>query len=295
MNGISFIIITNGKKYDITLESIASITQNVSGKIPYEIILSGDVNKFKDISGITLNHIAELAKVGNLSAMRNRGAEISKYDILFFLDDDVVLDEQWYDNFKKYSEENNFDVYATRMLLPNGDRCWDRAVVFKSYQSMVNYNHNKYDQNLYQTGTYLIIKRDVFMKLKFDETILYYGGVSIDGNIPVNEDVDFSRRLYNAGYCIDFDPNNTIHHIDHTLVQINNVSVKIDDQFNENTPDRGSFWTRYEDIVYMYQEYLGRLPDQEGLARYLFDDKLSSDEIRHALSTSQEHYAYINK
>lgn len=295
MNGISFIIITNGKKYDTTLESIASIIKNVDGKIPYEIILSGNIKKFK-IPNIKFKNIPEMAKIGNLSAMRNQGADISIYDILFFLDDDVVLDDLWYDNFKKYSDNNEFDVYATKLLLPNGDRCWDRAVVFKSYQSMVNYNHNKYDQNLYQTGTYMIIKRDVYMKLKFDETILYYGGkVHNEGDIAENEDVDFSRRLYNAGYCIDFDPNNAVHHIDHTLVQINNVVVKKTEEFNENTLDRGSFWTRYEDIVFMYQQHLGRLPDQDGLARYLFDNKLSSNEINHILSTSQEHYDYINK
>jgi hypothetical protein len=152
--------------------------------------------------------------------MRNRGAEIAQYDILFFMDDDVLLSDVWYNNFLKFNNNNDWTVYSCRLLLPNGDRCWDRAVVFRDIHTLVSYEHDKHDENLYQTGTFLVIYKNIFNQIKFDETLNYYSEELL------NEDVVFSKKLYELGYCIDFDKENYITHCDESLIQMNNIVVK---------------------------------------------------------------------
>jgi hypothetical protein len=286
ITGISFIIITNGAKSDITHESIRLIRNTMTDTIPYEIILSGDVSKFTSDTDLIFYECPELASSGNLSAMRNRAADISKYDLLVFLDDDVWLSDDWYTRLKLFSESNPFDVYSNKILLPDGGRYWDRAVIFDTVQVMVRYSHDKNDPNLYQTGTYLVIQRDVFMKIKFNENILYYSG-SKDSKLKVNEDVDFSRRLYQAGYCIDFDETNIVYHRDFRVVQTgSNVQVKTE-QLLSSWGDI-SIWTRYEQIFYLYKKYLKRLPDADGFRRYLLDNTLSEVQIEEILRDSEE-------
>lgn len=284
IGGISFIIITNAKKYELTLSVLNRITENVQDKIPYEIIMVGDISNFQENKNIKFLGRPDLASTGQISIMRNLGAENSQYEILFFLDDDVMLEKDWYEKFNSF--ETNFDIYANKMLLPNGDRCWDKAVLFGGCHTLVDYEHDKYDHNLYQTGTYLVIKRDVFFNIKYNEEIGYYGG-KINGE---NEDVDFSKRLYAAGYHIEFDKNNTVFHMDNTLIQNYNVVVKRNEtEFTDSTPNRQYFLTRYEKIYNLYINLFDRKPDDEGFKRYLMDEKLSIEEIENIFKNSEEY------
>ena len=284
-NGISFIIITNGKKNDITLTSIDSIKNTMRNGCSYEIIISGDIEKFKTLEGVSLLDYKNLAATGNLSAMRNRGAESAKYEILFILDDDVVLEDTWYSNFKEYAKNNVFDVYACRFLLPDGGRYWDKAVLFDSYQTLVDYDHDATDRNLYQTGGLLIIKKDVFLKIKFNEDVLYYNSNSAGCDVKVNEDVDFSRRLYGSGYCINFDKNNIVYHLDNSIFS-NGTVVCRKTELNEQSTTQNTK-SRYEYIYDLYKTCLNRAPDSEGLRSYLFSE-LSVEQIKNALTESDE-------
>ena len=283
MNGISFIIITNGKKFDITIKSINSIVDTMTSKLPYEIILIGDIEKYRFLSNITLLDFKNLADTGNLSAMRNRGAEASKYNVIAITDDDIIFDKSWYDNLVKFSLSNDWEVYSCKLLSPDGSRCWDKAVVFDEYQSLVSYSHNKHDKNLYQTGGYLVIKKNVFLKLKFDENITYYS------NGLVNEDVDFSRRLYENGYHIEFDEFNSVYHEDTSLIQIqhNIIRKENSDQISELPVGL----SRYEEIYNAYVEVLNRVPDDSGFKEYLINTEYSIEYILNILLNSNEYKA----
>lgn len=281
---ISFIIITNGKKYDVTVKAIDSIKSTMGSSL-YEIILIGNIEKFQTIPNIILIDRQDLANSGNVSAMRNIGAEVSNYDILTFLDDDVILHKNWFNNFKTYDENNNYSVYANKILLPDGGRYWDRAVIYKTYQSLVSYSHDKYDKNLYQTGTFMVIKKCVFNDIKFDENIKYYSGNKLECKPKINEDVDFSQRLYNKGYCIDFDVNNTVYHYDYTVIQVGSrVVIK-------NLQEKSilnSELSRYEYVRNLYLEILKRIPDESGLDTYLLNDTIGIESLKNILLNSKE-------
>lgn len=283
MIAITFIIITNGKKFDITVQVISRIIETMGPNRLYEILVVGDTSKYSELKNIVCVDAKDFANSGNLSAMRNLGAELAKYDTLVMLDDDILLGKNWYDNLVTFSDNNPWQVYACKIISPDGSRCWDKAVVFSQYQSLVSYSHNKFDKNLYQTGGYVVIKKAVFLNIKFNEKITYYS------NGLVNEDVDFSRRLYQSGYHIEFDQNNTVYHKDPSLIQLKHVVVKKEhpDQLSE-LPDTPS---NYELVYEAYRNILGREPDSEGLYEYLINAPCPHNIVKVLLESSE----YKNK
>ena len=281
MDGISFVIITNGKKFDTTTRAINSIIDTINNKLAYEIILVGDTEKYKSLSKAILLDYKNLANTGNLSAMRNRGAEIAKYDTIVITDDDILFDKYWYSNLAKFSLNNDWDVYSCKLLSPDGSRCWDRAVVFGEYQSLVEYSHNKYDKNLYQTGGYLVIKKNIFLKLKFDESITYYS------NGLINEDVDFSKRLYQNNYHIEFDEFNSVYHEDDSLIQVQHNIIRKENL--DQVSELPTCLSRYEQVYNAYINILHRLPDESGFREYLINTQYPIDTIVKILTDSDEH------
>lgn len=286
IEGISFIIITNGKRSAITMKVIDSIQTTMENKIPYEIIIVGDVEKYNQVNATLLDY-KSLADSGNLSAMRNRGAEQATYDVLVIVDDDIIFHPAWFDNLATFSSQNTWTVYSCKLLMPDGGRYWDKAIVFDHYHSLVNYQHDKYDSNLYQTGGYLVIKKEAFLKIRFNENITFYSA------LLYNEDVDFSRRLYANNYHIEFDSNNTVYHEDDRYVQLyNNVQRKNNcenfDGLNQE------YITRYEAVYNLYLTHLGRRPDESGLLHYL-ESKRSIEEIENILLSSDEYRSMEKK
>ena len=92
---------------------------------PYEIIISGDVENFRSIEGVVLVDTPEDADNGRLAKLRNNAGEKAQYDILVFVDDDLVFDKNWGRRICEYTSE--WDILGHRVLLPNGGRYWDRA------------------------------------------------------------------------------------------------------------------------------------------------------------------------
>lgn len=210
VNGVSFCISTNAKKIDKTLKSIRSIinTANNSQFKDYEIIVAGVVEPFKNNKQVIVAPAEKEANTGMLPKLRNIAAAKSKYDVIVFLDDDIIFEDDWMETFINYSLKNAWNILGNKILLPNGGRCWDRATYFP--HTMVDYEHRSDDKSLYQTGGFWIIRKEVFDIHKWDETITFYA--SNEGKI--NEDIEFSKRLIRNGYELSFDKDNTVWHLD---------------------------------------------------------------------------------
>lgn len=210
INGISFCISTNGKKIDKTSKSIKSIinTANNAGFKDYEIIIAGVVEPFKNNKHVITVPAETEANTGMLPKLRNIAAAKSKYDVIVFLDDDIIFEDDWIETFINYSLKNAWNILGNKILLPNGGRCWDRATYFP--HTMVDYDHPSDDKSLYQTGGFWIIRKEVFDIHKWDETITFYASK----NGKINEDLEFSKRLIDLGYELSFDKDNTVWHLD---------------------------------------------------------------------------------
>ena len=207
---------------------------------PYEIIISGDVENFRSIEGVVLVDTPEDADNGRLAKLRNNAGEKAQYDILVFVDDDLVFDKNWGRRICEYTSE--WDILGHRVLLPNGGRYWDRATY--NPHSLIDYDAENYPGTLYQSGAFWIIKKRVYDIEKWDSSIAYDPDTSSGlplaarGRGAINEDIEYSFRLQNRGFTISFDKENLIWHDDDQYVEDNSTKrvITLSDAKREGVP-----------------------------------------------------------
>lgn len=212
---INFCIATNGKKQQITHIGITSIVNTCKkAGVDFEIVVCGNAEPFeylKNNSFIKLLNYKNEAETGQLAKLRNLAVYSDNYDILVFLDDDIIFSSDWAENLLSYNSTNSWEVLGNRILMPNRDRYWDRAVIrFNGLHHMVSYDYPDCDPELYQTGCFWIVKKELFDQHKWDENIKYYAS----HNGGINEDVEYSRRLSSNGYKFKFNVNGLVWHWD---------------------------------------------------------------------------------
>ena len=143
----------------------------------YEIILAdaGSTDKTVEIAG---KHQCKIIKGGLPAAGRNNGAKVAKGDLLFFLDADTVLPENF---FKKAFEE--FD----KRKLDLGSFCLVPLPKSKLSYFLINLFYNQYivlfENALVHAAVGIMVKKDIFEKT---------GG--FDEDVKLAEDHYFARR-----------------------------------------------------------------------------------------------------
>jgi hypothetical protein len=150
-----------------------------------------------------------------LGLLRNQACRSAKYPILAVLDDDLILDSDFIKGIENFGDD--WDVMCPKVLNPDGSRYWDWREVTENGQRMVDY-HIVDAGNMVPPGCCILLKREVFECIQWDETIPYY-------TAPF-EDIDFSRRLHAAGYICKMNPLSTVHHNDPRYYQVGDVVGK---------------------------------------------------------------------
>jgi GT2 family glycosyltransferase len=148
-----------------------------------------------------------------LGDLRNQAARAGSAEIIVFVDDDIVFPETWGQRLRQFTDRFAWFVLANRILLPDGNRYWDRATIHP--HCLVSYDHPVDNPQLYQCGCFMVIKRQVFERFQWDESIPIYA----ERSGGVNEDVEYSQRLIANGYQIVFDRENYVWHWDENYVQ----------------------------------------------------------------------------
>lgn len=228
MNNLSFTfgIVTDGYNDHYIKETIKSIEEN---NIPeYEIIIVGN-SSIKPTNNINIYKFDESIIKGWTTRKKNIIIENAKYDILVIMHDYIKLNNNWYEGFLKYGD--NFDWCINPIVNTNGIRYRDYTLfphtvdssqyrieqspfVFDflhatyspgdidyyfynncllPYDFENNININKY---MYISGAYFIIKREIALKHKLDETLSHGRG----------EDLEYSKRLHYYGHIIKCNP-----------------------------------------------------------------------------------------
>ena len=196
MESFTFGIITDGKEPAKTARLMASIRAQ---EIPlYEILIAGEVpTLISEMADLTLP-MADAARLGRLGAMRNRIAEKAGGDIIVLLDDDLWLHSGWYAGMLYYGFD--FDVLSCVILNPDGSRFWDWKTHKNGYNVNVPYDYRGDDISL--TGGLIIARDRVLQQISWDWLRGFYQA----------EDVDFSNKLRDAGFRIDFNPYSVVTH-----------------------------------------------------------------------------------
>tara|TARA_Y100000114_G_C11762290_1_gene330518 strand:- start:681 stop:2723 length:2043 start_codon:yes stop_codon:yes gene_type:complete len=214
---ISFCIPTNGKK-PIKTKLLLNSIKNCMKDFEHEIIICGVVEPFKDIKGIKTISQENDANTRKVSKLRNSAASASKSDIIVWCDDDIILDEMWLESTLKFTKSNGWHVLGNKILNPDGSRCWDRAVIHP-VQKLVEYNHPEYDSSLYQTSGFFAVRKEVFEKVKWDETKLVHSDKDPEPDTP--EDVQYSFDLISSGFNLSFNSDATVWHYDDKYTELN--------------------------------------------------------------------------
>jgi GT2 family glycosyltransferase len=133
------------------------------------------------------------------SNARNFGVNKASGEYIFFIDDDVILPEDYFTKYFDYIQANyKVDAVAGMVL------GLDKAINY----SLSKIYHNKYFGHLFRPVNYayplttsdlgtcnMLIKKDVFLQLAgFDTTLLRF------------EDSDFSTRFLKAGHISHYEP-----------------------------------------------------------------------------------------
>jgi GT2 family glycosyltransferase len=121
----------------------------------------------------------------------------------------MIIGKNWLKNTLLYSDKNGWQVLGNRILNPDGTRHWDRAKLGNP-QILVDYKHPSYDKDLYQTSGFILVRKQVFQKVKWDENCLIWS--SKEGK--TSEDVQFSLDLKENGYLLDFNSSSCVWHND---------------------------------------------------------------------------------
>ena len=103
---------------------------------------------------------------------------------------------------------------------PDGTRHWDRATL--KPHKMVDYDHPQYDKNLYQTSGFIMVRREVFENVRWDDDCL----VRANEEGKLSEDVKFSLDLARAGYQLSMNSNSTVWHNDDSYTQVSDYCLK---------------------------------------------------------------------
>ena len=207
--GYSFCIITNGKRPEKLAREIQSIR---ALNLPaFEILLGGDVPP--GIPDVRIVPLPDAAAAGRLGEMRNRLIWETWYDHIVVADDDMIFHEDFHDGLRAFGE--NYDVLCVRILNPDGTRFWDWATCGgPTGHRLLAYN--EHDPYVYPTGGLCVMKAAVSERVAWDDSRGFYQG----------EDVDFARRLREAGIRIKFCRYSTVTHDDPGYTQVDDAVLR---------------------------------------------------------------------
>ena len=146
----------------------------------------------------------------NPSENRNYGIKKAKGDIIYFLDDDAIVDKNILKNAEEFFNKYNVDIVGGPQLTPKDDsffaKIFGTAIesFWGSYKMADRYrrgNLNLDANELSLTSANCFVKRNVFNKIKGFDVRLWPG-----------EDPEFFSRAKKASLNIAYSPNLIIYH-----------------------------------------------------------------------------------
>lgn len=199
IHNVSVIIVTYNRKFECEKSITSLISQSC---LPMEIIVIDDGSS----KPFEFNH--PLVKVFRnpfelgLSASRNIGVKLCRGDIIAFIDDDAIADDDWVKNIRHAVQEYDADIVGGPVLplfLSKVPEWFD----IKQFGACIGINQKDI------IGCNIAIKRSVFEKIGyFNENLGRKYGKLLSG-----EETEFIQRAKHAKMKIHFIPSAIVYHI----------------------------------------------------------------------------------
>ena len=253
--------------------------QGLTLGIPYEIIVADDCSTNKDLKeksrlvAETHENCRYFAVPHNIgrAAIRNFMADQSKYDKLLFLDCDAeVKDKQF---LKKYMEASSKASVVCGGLTHPDEIPMKGQELRYLYEKNASYERSAgfRSQNPYLrfTSFSFMIEKEVFMKIRFDESYVRYG----------YEDVQFGHELESNGVSI-LHIDNPLAHIglDDSASYLNKTRQAVHNAFDhkDEIGDSSKLLTNYNKVLKWRMRWLFRFIwafNQKSMERNLLGPK----------------------
>ncbi|MFC1481295.1 glycosyltransferase family 2 protein [Candidatus Neomarinimicrobiota bacterium] len=208
------VIIPTLNRSDVVLATLGSLErQSVEGFNVLVVDQSDQLPELlKQLTSTKYNYRYHHLERKNLPNARNAGAKIATTELLVFIDDDVVLDEQFIESYI-----NEFNRVGTDYWMIGG-RIWEAdSNIFRQTDRIVggtvtcygktlkNFDTDKFGECDFAAGGNFGIYRERYQQLGgFDSSLLHSS---------LLEDADFSYRLRKAGGKIFFSPHPSLEHL----------------------------------------------------------------------------------
>lgn len=142
------------------------------------------------------------------SAAINEALKVATGDVVAFLDDDVVVDNNWLSAIENFFRRDEYQVGQGVIRLPSPEK--DDPEILQLIERYRTISRLEYKTNLKSVhslnGANFFVAREVFDRIGgFDERL----GPGASGT---SEDVDFARRLTRANIAIGYAPDAIVYH-----------------------------------------------------------------------------------
>ncbi len=138
-----------------------------------------------------------------LSHARNTALKNWDGDYLYFVDDDVILNEDTFLGLSNYLSEHQPDIFGTRVVLHDEGDIDITTTTLSSLQSMTK-NTNPLS---FIHGCSMAISNKTIEKMGCFDTLLGAGG-----RLKSGEDLDYVVRSFNSGLNVEFVPTILVRH-----------------------------------------------------------------------------------
>lgn len=142
------------------------------------------------------------------AAALNVAVRSASGELLAFVDDDVVVDQDWLRQISRFCETTNYPAAQGRILhAPSAAEEPEIRTLMRRYRTIPYLNFGADIQEVHSlNGANFVIRREVLEKVGgFDERL----GPGASGT---SEDVELARRIQHAGYRIGYMRDATVYH-----------------------------------------------------------------------------------
>jgi glycosyltransferase involved in cell wall biosynthesis len=154
------------------------------------------------------------SKYKNLSNSRNIALKNSSTDFIAYIDDDALIDENYYINFHEIKKNKIYDIYAGKIIpkFLQEKPVWLNKNFF-NYLSITSLGDREriLKKNEYGFGTNIIFKRNKLLDIGgFETTFGRRGDLLIS-----NDEIQIQEKMIDTGSQVFYSPKILVHHVIH--------------------------------------------------------------------------------
>jgi glycosyltransferase involved in cell wall biosynthesis len=215
------IIVCTYKRPKHLKKTLLSLIQQTIPLSEFEILVIDNDSKDetnKVVTRISAQHPAaniryHLEKRKGLSYARNKGIDLSKADIVAFIDDDAIADKRWAEELLKIYEKHKNAFAVGGKVLPIWERTkpeWLKDDYLRNL-SLVDWGNEVRPLTWPERiiGTNASFRTEIFQIVSNFNTSLGRQGKNLIGN----EDTEIQERIISSGKAIYYTPNAIVHHL----------------------------------------------------------------------------------